>query len=112
MGFQDVMIVKAIPGHSQVLADPVFTGALPGLDVKTTFVQNFTDFSLQKRYLAGGTGSNASIVDVGVLQDCLKDGGLEICRGFVDEGFDDSDLCARGVVSERTVTKGNGRSSR
>ena len=90
--FENIMIVEAIPGHSQVLADSVFTGTLPGLDLKPTFIQNFTNFSLQKRYLAGGIGSNASIVDVGVLQDGLEDGGLEIRRGFMDEGFDDRDV--------------------
>ena len=35
--FQDVAVMEAVPGHSQILARSVFTGALPGLDVETTF---------------------------------------------------------------------------
>ena len=35
--FLDVAVMKAVPGHSQVLADSVLTGALPGFDVETTF---------------------------------------------------------------------------
>ena len=34
---QDVLIVEGIPGHSQILAGSVFTGALPGFDVEAPF---------------------------------------------------------------------------
>ena len=35
--FQDVAVMEAVPGHSQVLADSVLTGAFSGFDVETTF---------------------------------------------------------------------------
>ena len=44
--FKQVMIVETIPIHPQVLADSVFTGALPRLDAETTFLKNIVDFSL------------------------------------------------------------------
>ena len=34
---QDVLIIEAVPGHSQVLAGSVFTEALPGFDVEASF---------------------------------------------------------------------------
>ena len=34
---QDELIFEAIPGHSQILAGSVLSGALPGLDTKASF---------------------------------------------------------------------------
>ena len=34
---QDVLIVEVIPGYSQLLAGSIFSGALPGLDMKAFF---------------------------------------------------------------------------
>ena len=34
---QDVLIVEVIPGHSQIFAGSLFSGALPGLDMKASF---------------------------------------------------------------------------
>ena len=42
--FEEVVIVETIPVHSQVLADPVFTGAFPGFDAKTPFLEDFVNF--------------------------------------------------------------------
>ena len=43
---EQVVIVEVIPGHPQVLADSVFTGALPGLDAESTFLKDIVDFNL------------------------------------------------------------------
>ena len=72
------MIVEAIPVHSQVFADSFFTGALPRFDAETTFLKNIVDLNLENFALTAGNCSHASIADVGVLQNCLEDDGLEV----------------------------------
>ena len=72
------MIVETIPIHPQVFADSVFTEALPRLDAETTFLKKIVDLNLENLALTAGNGSHASIFDVGVLQNCLEDDGLEV----------------------------------
>ena len=72
------MNVGTIPIHPQVFDDSVFTGAHSRLDAETTFLKNIVDINLEKLALTAGNSSHASIVDVGVLQNCLEDDGLEV----------------------------------
>ena len=76
--FQEITIVETIPGHPKVLANSIFTGALPGFYTKSTFAENLPNFSLEGGDLIWGTSSDASVVNVGVLQDSLQDCGLEV----------------------------------
>ena len=42
--------------------------------------------------MAGGVGSDASVVYVGVLQSGLEDGGLEVGERILDEGLNSGDF--------------------
>ena len=77
------MIVEAIPGHSQVIADIVFTGALPGLDAESTFLKDVVEFNLENFTFTAGICYHPSVINVGVLQDCLEDDGLEMELNFL-----------------------------
>ena len=75
---QEIMIFEVISGHPKILANSVFTGAFPGFYAESTFVENFPNFILERGDFTWRTGSDASIVNVGVLQYSLENGGLEI----------------------------------
>ena len=105
---QEIMIFETIPGHSKILADSVFTRAFPGFYAKPTFAEDFPHFILELRDFTCRAGSDASIVDVGILQYSLEDGRLEIRRRVLDEHLNGQDLCTSGVIAGGAVAKGNG----
>ena len=105
---QEIMIFEAIPGHTKIIADSVFTKAFPGLHAEPTFVEDFTNFILECRDFACRAGSDASVVNVGVLQNSLEDGRLEIRRRVLDERLKCHDLCTSGVIAKGAVAKKNG----
>ena len=78
--FQEITIIETIPGHPKVLANSVFTGAFPGFYAESTFAEDFPNFILQCGEFTWRAGSDASIINVGVLQYSLENCGLEIWR--------------------------------
>ena len=108
---QEIMIFETIPGHSKILADSVFTGAFPGFYAEPTFAEDFSNFILECGDFTSRAGSDASVVDVVILQYSLEDGRLEIRTRVLDERLDGCnlcDLCTSGVVAGGAVAKGNG----
>ena len=47
MELQEIMIFEAIPGHTKILANSVFTGVFPGFYAESTFVEDFPNFILE-----------------------------------------------------------------
>ena len=56
-----------------ILANSVFTGAFPGFYTESAFAEDFPNFILEGGDLIWGTGSDAPVVNVSVLQYSLKD---------------------------------------
>ena len=105
---QKIMIFEKIPGHSKILANFVFTGAFPGFYAESTFAKDFPNFILEHGDFTTRAGSDASIVDVGVLQYSLENCGLEIRRRVLDECLNGCYLCSGGIIAGGTVHKRNG----
>ena len=108
MEFQEIMIFEAIPGHPKILADSVLTEAFPGFYAEPTFVEDFSNFILECRDFTWRAGSDASIVNVGVLQYSLENGRLKIWRRVLDERLNGCNLCTSGVIVRGAVAKRNG----
>ena len=70
------MIFETLPGHPKVHANSLFTGAFPGFYTKSTFAEDFPNFILEGGDFTWGTGSDAPVINVGVLQDSLQDCGV------------------------------------
>ena len=102
------MIFETIPGHTKILADSVFAVAFPGFDAEPTFVEDFPNFILERGDFTWRVGCDASILDVGVLQYSLENGGLEIWGGVLDERLNCRNLCTSGVIAGGAVAKRNG----
>ena len=102
--FQEIMVIQAVPGHSEVLTGSVLTRAFPGLDTQTTFAENLSNFVLKR---GDFTCRTASIVYVSVLQHCLEDCRLEIDGRFVDERLDPGNFGTSCVIAGCAVAKGD-----
>ena len=61
---QEIMIFEAIPGHTKILANSVFTRAFPEFYAETTFVEDFPNFILEGGDFTRRAGSDASVVYV------------------------------------------------
>ena len=72
---QEIMIFETIPGHPKVLANSLFTGAFPGFYAESTFAEDFPNFILKCGDFTWRAGSDASIVDVGVLRTAWRIAG-------------------------------------
>ena len=105
--FQEITIIQAGPGHSQVFTDSVLSRAFPGLDTETHFAENLPDFELKHRDFTCGTGSNTPIISVSVLQYCLKVCRLEIDGRFVDERLDRGNFGTSCIIAGCAVAKGD-----
>ena len=73
---QEIMIFETIPVHPKVLANSVFTRTFPGFYAESTFVEDFPNFILERGDFTWRAGSNASVVDVDILQYSLENCGL------------------------------------